>query len=130
MSFGVGIGDFVTISQITLSIYQQLQDAPQEFQSLSTELGNLRNVVDSVAEAVARNEIDPNQRDRLVQMQNGCFDVLKEMEGLISRYRSLGTNRVQKWRWIGLGSRRVPGIRQRLNSNIGLLTSLHTSIVM
>jgi hypothetical protein len=85
--------------------------------------------VDSVGESITDRNLNAEQENQLLQLQQGCHDVLKEIEALLFKYRSLGTNRIRKWKWIGWGREKVPDIRQRLNTSVAMLTSFNTTIV-
>jgi hypothetical protein len=128
MSFGFSVGDFVALGTLAFSIYQRCHDGPDEFQALSVELANLRNVVDLVSLNLADRELNAVQQTYLKQLRGGCQEMLEEVEAMLTKYESLGTNRKLKWKWIGWGKERAPGIRQRLALNIGMLTSFNTTL--
>jgi hypothetical protein len=128
MSFGISTGDFITIGKIALDLYQQCHDAPDEFRALSSELANLRTVLELISLTMKERTLDTSQKAYLHRLQEGCQDVLEELETLLNKYKSLGTNRKWKWKWISWGREKVPDIRQRLISNIGMLTSFNTTL--
>jgi hypothetical protein len=126
MSFGISAGDFIVIGKLAFDLYQQCHDAPNEFRDLSSELANLRTALELVSLTVKERRLDASQELYLRRLQQGCQTVLVELETLLSKYKSLGTNKKWKWKWITWGGEKVIDIRQRLISNIGMLTSFNT----
>lgn len=45
MSFGFSVGDFVTVGQLTWTVYKGCKAAPREFQELSGELSSLHTIL-------------------------------------------------------------------------------------
>ena len=45
MSFGFGLGDFVTLSALTVSLYRSFKNAPGEFHEVSRQLQSLHIVI-------------------------------------------------------------------------------------
>lgn len=45
MSFGFGVGDFIAVGQLTLTVYRSCKGAPGEFQELASELSSLHMIL-------------------------------------------------------------------------------------
>ena len=52
--------------------------------------------------------------------RNGGLDVLKDLDGLLTRYESLGTRSQRTFDRKGFGLNDINGIRTRLVSNVSL----------
>jgi len=98
MSFGFGVGDFLAVSQLAFTLYRQCylvaRDAPQEFQSLVTELTalstSLRLLQDEVADE--NSLLVRSGEDRLRMMKEMISRVegtLKQLEKFAGKYAKL-----------------------------------------
>ena len=47
MSFGFGVGDFLTVSKLALDVYTAYKDAPEDFRNISDEIKSLHIITDS-----------------------------------------------------------------------------------
>lgn len=129
MNFGYSVGDFVICIQLAHKVWRECRDAPDEFRAVSTEVASLQLVLKEVQESVNDHEPSPSKMNDLKQLIEGCNDVLKELQSLLQKYKSLGTQSRRTWDRLRWGEEHVESIRQRVISNIGLLTSFNVSII-
>lgn len=61
--------------------------------------------------------------ERLNTIKEGCEKVLVDLQSLVEKYESLGTQSKRTWDRMGWGNEDVADIRARLTSNISLLTA-------
>ena len=61
--------------------------------------------------------------ERLNIIKEGCEKVLVDLQSLVEKYESLGTQSKRTWDRMGWGNEDVADIRARLTSNISLLTA-------
>jgi len=134
MSFGYSVGDILAISKLAWDVYNVYKDAPSDFRNISDEIKSLHIIVDS--DNLKAKFQDPNlsleERERLREILQGCTNVLKDLDKLLTKYKSLGSSqgsssraldRVQ-WGKVDIGE-----LRARLTSNTILLNTFVTRYV-
>jgi hypothetical protein len=128
MSFGFGVGDFLTAAQLAWTVYSACQAAPSQFKALSDEVEALHIVLESIKKVVLGAGLDASNVNDLNRVSRGCITVLTELEALIKKYKSLGTNRRKRdrLRW---GQEDIDVLRARLTSNVSLLTAFNSSLM-
>ena len=85
------------------------------------EVGALHNVIKETDELLSRQTLSPEQKKSLEAPQSGCLDVLHDLDGLLTRYESLGTRSQRTFDRMGFSMNDINGIRTRLISNVTLL---------
>ena len=108
MSFGFGVGDFLAVSQLAFALYRQCylvaRSAPQEFQSLVTELTTLFTSLQLLQNEVAdTNSVLVQSGEKRLQMMkeiiNRVEGTLKQLEKFAGEYAKLlnpGRSKVKK----------------------------------
>ena len=128
MSFGFGVGDFLTAAQLAWKVYSACQSAPSQFKALSDEVEALHIVLESIKKVVLGAGLDASNVNDLNRVSRGCITVLTELEALMKKYKSLGTNR-RKWDRLRWGQEDIDVLRARLTSNVSLLTAFNSSLM-
>jgi hypothetical protein len=128
MSFGISISDFISLGQLAFGIYLRCHEGPEELRALCVEIANLRNVVELFGMTLTDRGLTPGQQAYALQLRDGCQEMLDEIGNMLAKYERLAKSKKWTWKWIGWGKDRVPSIRQRLNLNIGMLTSFNTTL--
>ena len=126
MSFGVSASDVLLCVQLAHKLWKGCRDAPAEFQAVSTEVASLHLVLNEAREIA--NDLSNSKEEDLRRLINGCKSVLQELEELLQRYKSLGTQSRRTWDRLRWGKGPVKDIRQRLISSTASLTSFNTSL--
>ena len=123
MSFGFGAGDFVQLGQLAWTVYKACKDAPESFGNISQEVLSLHAVLREVDESITGYNLTHTQEAGLKTVGNGCHNVLTDLETLVNKYESLGTQSKRTWDRMGWGFQGVADLRSRLTSNTVLLTA-------
>ena len=123
MSFGYSMGDFVVVGQLAWKIYRACKDAPEGFKNIAQEVLSLHVVLKELEETHSDANLSATQQSRLGVVGDGCRAVLKDLQELVNRYNSLGTNTKRTWDRLAWGSDNIAELRSRLISNTGLLTA-------
>jgi hypothetical protein len=130
MSFGYGVGDVLAVATLAWNVYKICKDSPGVYKNVSSEVISLHIVLketdDLIAEETARDEAEAAAR--LNQIAMGCKEVLDELQGLLDKYNSLGTQAQRTWDRMGFGLEDIATIRSRLNTHTGMLTSFNSSV--
>ena len=129
MSFGFGVGDFLAVGQLCWKVYKKCKDSPGNYTELSGEVGALHNVIKETEELLSQQGLSTGQKVKLTKCQQGCEDVLKDLDALLVKYESLGTNSRRTFDRMGLGMQDMNGIRLRLISNVTMLDAFNNTCV-
>ena len=126
MSFGVSASDFVLCVQLAHNLWRGCREAPSDFRAVCTEVASLHLVLNEARETA--HDLSESKAEDLKQLIDGCKSVLQELEALLQRYKSLGTQSRRTWDRLHWAREPVKDIRERLRSSTALLTSFNTSL--
>ena len=101
--------------------------APGVFGIISRELESLHCVLEEAAETQLSHPLPQRRQDRLKTILDGCVSVLADLQFIIQKYQSLGTDDKSAWDRLRLGGEDIAEIRSRLVFNITLLTAFRRS---
>lgn len=145
--YGFGVGDFVAVGTLAWNVYKSCRfepylaaslpkynsnrsvgkAAPGSFDSISVEVLSLHAVLKECEETVFSRSISPERKERLVAIKEGCDMVLRDLQSLVVKYESLGTQSKRTWDRMKWGNEDIAEIRARITSNISLLTAYITT---
>ena len=74
-----------------LECLQEVQRLSQNYRQLSSEVGALHNVIRETEELLTQEDLTTKQGETLEKSRAGCEEVLRELDKLLDRYSSLGT---------------------------------------
>lgn len=97
--------------------------APGVFGTLSRELESLHCVLEEAADTQLSHPLPPRRQARLKTILDGCISVLADLQYIVQKYQSLGTDEKSSWDRLRLGGEDITEIRSRLVFNITLLTA-------
>jgi hypothetical protein len=123
MSFGYSISDFVVLGQLAWKAYRSCKDAPESFENISHEVLSLHVLLKEIEENLSAQTLTPTRQARLKTIGDGCRDVLEELQNLVDKYESLGTQSKRTWDRMKWASTNIAELRSRLTSNTLLLTA-------
>ena len=97
--------------------------APGVFETISRELESLHAVLEEAADTQLSHPLPPRRQARLKTILDGCISVLADLQYIVQKYQSLGTDERSTWDRLRLGGEDIAEIRSRLALNITLLTA-------
>ena len=109
-----------------LALYTDIllgEAAPKVFGNISTELASLHCVLGEAADSQLSHPLPPRREARLKTILDGCISVLADLQYIVQKYQSLGTDDKSSWDRLRLGGEDIAEIRSRLVLNIMLLTA-------
>lgn len=121
MSFGFGVGDFVAVGGLCWKVYKKCKDSNGNYAELSSEVSSLYAVIKETEELFSQQELTKAQQAKLVANRQSCEAVLKDLDELLTKYESLGTQSKRNLDRVGFGTKDMYGIRLRLISNVTML---------
>lgn len=127
MSFGFGVGDFVAVGGLCWKIYKKCKDSPGNYAELSGEVSALFTVVKETEELLSQQGLTRDQQGRLTTCRQGCEAVLKDLDGLLSKYESLGSKSQKTFDRMGFGMEDMKDIRLRIISNVSMLDAFNNA---
>ena len=129
MSFGVGIGDIISVSTLAWKLFKSCKDAPGEFKNVASEVVSLHVVLKETEELIAEGNLSTHQATQLQHLTDGCQNVLQDLTGLLKKYQSLGTKSQRTWDRLKWGSEGIANVRTKLISNTTMLSAYNTAMV-
>jgi hypothetical protein len=124
MSFGYSTSEIVALGQLSWKVYKSCRDAPESFKNVSQEALSLHALLLELGENLSAQTLSsPTRQARLKTIGDGCRDVLEELQTLVHKYESLGTQSKRTWDRVKWGSNDIAELRSRLSSNVLLLTA-------
>ena len=123
MSFGYSVGDFIGLGQLAWQVYKSCKDAPGSFKNISSEVLSLHAVLKEVEETLSGCSLSQAKRANLVKITSGCQDTLRDLQSLVNKYESLGTQTKRTWDRMRWHSNDIAELRARLTSNTVMLTA-------
>ncbi len=128
MSFGFSVGDFVAIPALAWKVWKTCKEAPDDFKDLAGEVHSLHRVLKGVEDHVLKYPPEDKQMGGLEVVAKGCEDVLKDLQKALKGYESLGTPSQRTWDRVTWGLNEITKIRERLVSNVTLLTAFNSTL--
>lgn len=136
MSFGIGVGDVITLCRTAFQLVTSIQAAPDELESLATELESLKHLVIVITNRVADAHLPDFVARSAEQHLSRCRRYLQSLnettKGYIERCRKNGSHPFTRARW-GMYKRRMClEVMSEIWRLVGVLDSLlryHTSYV-
>ena len=128
MSIGFGASDVVLCVRFAHKLWKEAKDAANDFQNIATEVANFKLVLDEVQESISEHELGRRKRTQLAKLINDCNGVLKDLQGLLEKYKSLATQSKRTWDRLRWGKEPIEETRSRLVSHTTLLTNFRTGL--
>ncbi len=126
--FGFSVGDFISIGQLAWSVYEQCRKSPGQYGSLASEVLQLRNTLQNLQDLIEQRDLGAEKEAQLLERGQSCYELLAELENMVRKYESLGTQHRRAWdrvMWDQQGGR---DMRTRLTSNNTLLSAFYNNI--
>ncbi|OCK87467.1 TPR-like protein [Cenococcum geophilum 1.58] len=129
MSFGFSVGDIITLTQLTTRTYDGWKNACGKYGDITSNLAVLQTLLMRIeAEAQAPNSLICRNTEDFggwKTLYESCHTLVVELEEVLDKHKSLGTNRRKNWDRIQLGNRNLDDLNKRL---VGKTTSLSAYI--
>jgi hypothetical protein len=123
MSFGFSVGDFIAVGQLGWQVYKSCRDAPESFKNISSEVLSLHAVIKEAVEILSGCSLPRSKQERLTVIMSGCQDVLQDLQSLVNRYESLGSQTKHTLDRLKFSKDEVAELRARLTAHTVLLTA-------
>jgi hypothetical protein len=129
MSFGFGVGDFLSVGQLVLRLYNACEGAPEEFQELRRDLSSIHIVLSGLESQVADpssllRQICGDRNPEWMQLRTNLEATLEELEDLVQRYRKMGR---KAWLRVQLGLKDLNNLRGKLTIHLAAINALFGS---
>ncbi|KAI9855454.1 MAG: guanine nucleotide-binding protein subunit alpha [Trichoglossum hirsutum] len=131
MNVGFSIFDFVAVPAYAWRVYRACRSSSEEFKSVAAEVASLHVVLKETEEYVSERgaSLGSDREAQLMVLEKECRGVLQDLETLLLRYESLGTQTQRTWDRMRWGSEDISAARQRLSTCTTLLTSFNLNLV-
>lgn len=128
MSFGYSVGDVLLVIELARKTYTNCLRAPREFceagqavKSLYIVLKALEDEVNDPRSPLLRHE---QRQNDFVDITASCLSVLAELDKIVVKYSSLGTNDVKLRHRLGFPNEEITQLRGKLGFYTSTLSSL------
>ncbi|KAI1835446.1 hypothetical protein DTO027I6_2827 [Penicillium roqueforti] len=135
MSFGVSIGDFISVLTLANKLRRDFVGAPSQFNSISREVRGLAIILQDVDVQLLGHDTNDQQQNQLGQISHSCVILLNELQNALEKYKLVeysGTSIHKKargiWKRIVWEPEDISELRGRLMSNVILLQSFLSAI--
>ncbi len=133
MSFGFAVGDFVALGRLAWGLYKQCKGASAEFAEVCNEVLSIHTALRELEDEAQNedsilNRAGKGRQKELHTIVQNCTEVLRQLETLVTRYRSLGTSQRKVWDRIKFGDEGIQVIRNKLVLHTSTLTLFLTSL--
>lgn len=129
MSFGFGASDFINVPVLAWSVYKACRDSSEEFQRIAKEVSLLHIALKETQDFMGEYKmLSPSREERLKTLYEGAYEVLKDLDGHLEKYESLGTAAQRTWDRLKWGLQDVSAIRDRLISITTTLSAFNISL--
>jgi hypothetical protein len=122
MSFGSAT-HVISVATLAWKVYKSCKEAPESFGHIAIDVASLHAVLKEVEETVFAQPLSPARQERLKTVGDGCYLVLKDLDRLVQKYESLGTQAKRTWDRMRWGNEDVSELRARLMSSTLLLNT-------
>jgi hypothetical protein len=123
LSFGFSISDFIAVGNLAWQVWKSCKDAPESFKNISQEVLSLYAVLREIEELLEGQTLSGSREARLRTIKEGCQDVLQDLQALVRKYESLGSQAKRTWDRLRWHADDIAELRARLTSNTVLLTA-------
>jgi hypothetical protein len=130
MSCGFGVGDFIAVSSLAVSLHRSFKGAPREFQETSRQLESLHIVLadlnlQSKEPESLLNRQGPMRESELKSIGKNLKDTMEELEDIHERYQRMG--RIS-WARFEFGQKDLAAIRGKLTLQIAAFNAFMASL--
>ena len=130
MAFGYGVGDFLAVLQLALTVYNDFKNAPGQLKDISNDVGSLHSVLKEAEESITPyNTLSEQSKARLAEILRGCKAVLDELKTICEKYK-LRNPALKRWwyrfRWDQV---KITDLRDRLDVNVTMLTGFQVTYI-
>jgi hypothetical protein len=111
MSFGYSVGDFIAVTTLAWQVYKSCKGAPESFGNIHMEVQSLHATLKEAEETVFAHPLSLAQQERIKIVGDGCYHILDDLEKLVKKYESLGTQSKRAWDRMRWGAEDVAELR-------------------
>jgi tetratricopeptide (TPR) repeat protein len=127
MSFGFSIGDIIILTQLTTRAYNGWKNACGDYAGITCDLAVLQTLLLRIqAEVEAPNSLFAQHPDDIrgwETISKSCRSVVKELEDIVKKYKSLSTSRRKNWDKIRMGNENLDDLNAQLVKRIASLAA-------
>ena len=129
MSFGFSLGDFITVPTLAWQVYKSCKDSSDDFKTVADDVVALHIVLSEVVEPLKVQPISSPRQAHLAALTRTCQAVLNDLEKLLQKYDSLGSQSQRTWDRMRWGLEDISQLRGRLSNSTAMLTAFNTSLI-
>ncbi len=105
----------------------QGKEAPESFGNISGEVLSFHAVIKEAEETIFQQDLSEDKLARLKVVSDGCYSVLEDLDAVVKKYETLGTQGKRTWARLRWGSEDVAELRARMTSHSMMLSTFITT---
>ncbi|KAF5552597.1 isoform 2 of ankyrin-3 [Fusarium mexicanum] len=133
MSIGIGVGDFIKVSELIHQARKRFVDAPSQYDTISKE--NFHNVILDIDILSSEWEPDIQQRAKLQKVKDDSIYLLNGLFAKLDKHRVLATSSTgmvqyakKAWKRLNWNHDDIQEFRRQLSLHLGLLGAVERQI--
>lgn len=99
-----------------------------EFARVATEVSDLHVALRTTREMLESDTFSMDYRSKIHELAKCCYEALQDLLYVIDDYKAIPSKNRRSWDRMGFESNKLPGVRERLQSNISLVNELNTTL--
>ncbi|KUJ11878.1 ankyrin [Mollisia scopiformis] len=117
------VGPVVSAAKHAWTVWKSCKAAPGSFNNISAEVLSLHALLKEVEETLENQKLSISTQARLEIITGGCQSLLEDLQALVKKYESLGSQSKRTWDRLNWDAGEISELRARLTSNTVLLTA-------
>ena len=101
MNIGCSFSDFIALGRLAWKVYKACKEAPKSFKNISQEVSSLHFVLKELEEILSEETLSVTRQARLNNIGGGCRAVLEDLQDILDKYQSFGTQTKRTWDRLG-----------------------------
>jgi hypothetical protein len=124
MSSSFGISHFTAIGHVAWKLFCNCKSAPESFDNIHKDLLSFHALVKEAQETVFAKPIPSERGARLKIVGDECCQILDDLDKIVEKYESLGTDTKRKWDRFRWDADDIEKVRSRLTLHVSILNGL------
>jgi hypothetical protein len=134
MSFGFSPSDIVALIQLTTRAYNGWKNACGTYTSITDDLSVLQSLLSRIHHEANQDSSvfnqDTGDLDIWQELQDGCKQVVLDLENVVNKYKGLSRSRGRNWDRIRLGTKDLSELSRRLANRTSSISAFVSTLGM
>lgn len=120
---------FNTLPPLARDVIQSCRSSSDVFMNLAVDVTAMNAVLGEIGESAQKQSLTPAQQQRLGSVSKGCYDGLKKLQDMQTKYDGVDLRTQMRWDRIDAVSYELEEIRSQLARHTGYLNAFLNSLI-